>query len=126
LSSCPNLAGLKPFDAKARAAIAATFATLKQDGGNFFDDLKVADRSWWLGLFEAWQEIIPPLGGVSPIDSIAPASSDALAPMISKACGNQLVNDSLVVTFTPKNYFPDSHFFVLDRGGRPLVYFQGS
>jgi hypothetical protein len=124
LSTCPNPKGIEPFNAKAKAAISTMFATFGPRKG-LFDDLGATDRSWWQGLFEALQNYNLPLPS-NVFEFVVPASSDPLAKMIASACGAQLVKESLVIHTSPGPPYGVDNFFVLDRGGHPLVYFQGS
>ena len=54
------------------------------------------------------------------------AAGTLYAPAIAGACGQRLVQDSIVVLMEASVYsFSFEHLYLLDRADTPLVYFSG-
>lgn len=122
LSACPSLQGLRPFTPAATAA-AKVIAT--GYNSSFSSNLVNSDRSWWQGAFEQLQ------GGGNrgqhTVTSVQVASKDSFSATVADACGDNLLQDSIVVDIGGSGYSSEvSHLYFLDRHGHPLVYFQAS
>jgi hypothetical protein len=124
LSTCPNPQGIEPFNASARDRLGSLIATLHQS--DLLSGLTVTDPSWWSGLFTSLEVFTLPLPSNTSNTSIAAASTDSLSRLIAANCGEQLVSDSLVVTYVIGGVSIKDEYFVLDRNGRPLLYLQSS
>ena len=127
LKACPNPRGIEPFNATAKRALAGMIRILS--GYSFFSHLRESDPSWWTGVFDAWSVINLPLPNSIGFESVRPAVTASLAPMIAADCGESLVQQSLVVSTgeLPKlqrTNNPD--LYVLDRDGHPLLYLEAT
>lgn len=122
LFACPSSEGLEPFNA---ATTAAAAAIAKEFNSSFSSDLEYSDRAWWQGDFELLET--DNVGGEHTVLLSQPAAKDSLSATVIAACGDQVVNDSLVVDIGQSAYGDEvSHLYFLDRRGRALVYFQAS
>jgi hypothetical protein len=126
LSACPSRAGLEPFDAIATAAAKASAAKFNAFTSSLYGDLHSSDRSWWTAVFSEW------VGADYNADnhtvlSVQPAARDTFAAAVAHACGDKVVQESLVVDVGPSAYSSQvSHLYFLDRAGHPLIYFQAT
>jgi len=126
LKVCPNPRGIEPFNATTRRALAGVIRTLSASG--FLGHLKESDPSWWMGVFDASKDNELPLPNSTGFESVKPASTASLAPMIAADCGELLVQRSLVVATgdLPRLQATDNpDLYVLDRDGHPLLYLEG-
>lgn len=126
LKVCPNPQGIEPFNATAKRALAGMSRALS--GYSFFDDLKESDPSWWTGVFDASRDNELPLPNSIGFESVKPASTASLAPMIAADCGESLVQQSMVVSTgdLPRLQATDNpDLYVVDRDGHPLLYLEG-
>jgi sugar lactone lactonase YvrE len=122
MASCPSSAGLQPFDSASRAVATAE---AEQFNTNFFGALRSADRSWWASTYGEWAD--PTSFGRHRAVTTQPADRDLYAPAIAHACGSRIVDLSIAVVVGPSEYSEEvSHFFFIDRGGHPLVYYQNA
>lgn len=121
-SSCPAPAGLRAFDARARAA--AANAARHVDVAPLWNGLQFSDRAWWAGLYT--DQIDGQYGqGVHRVVSVRPAAADPYAGAAARACGQAVLALSLAIIVGPGVYSSQvSHLFFLDRDGRPLLYWQ--
>ncbi|MHB1963182.1 MAG: NHL repeat-containing protein [Acidimicrobiales bacterium] len=121
ISSCPSPQGLVPFDAAAKSAA-------QQEAAGFDASLATsladADRSWWDAAY--LESVDPADSGRHSVVQVEPASNDFYAPIVTRACGRALLAHSLAIVVGPSPYSfaVVSHFFFVDRSGRPLVYYQ--
>jgi len=121
-STCPSTAGLRPFDDAARDRAAKTAESV--DVVAFDRGLQLTDQSWWPGYYtdriDDRYEI-----GRHRVYTVRPATADPYAAAVDERCGSALVRHSLVIVVGPGVYSDQvSHMFFLDRGGRPLLYWQ--
>lgn len=119
LRACPAKHGLERFTPRtvARASRIARGYLSSQ----FASDITRTDRSWWTGAFNAYTS--GRVGGRHTVTSEAPASRSRLAAEIDRACGRQLVADSITVTVGRSAYSDfTGTLYLLDRDGHPLVY----
>jgi hypothetical protein len=122
LSSCPSSAGLGSFD---RASRAAATTEAEQFNTEFFGALRSADRSWWPSTYAEWA--IPTGLGRHRAVRTEPADRDLYGSVIAHACGSRILDLSEVVVVGPSEYSEQvSHFYFIDRDGRPLVYYQNA
>ncbi|HEX3803434.1 MAG TPA: hypothetical protein VHV75_11395 [Solirubrobacteraceae bacterium] len=119
LASCPSDEGLERFTPRATAQarrIARTYLS-----SQFASDIAVTDRSWWIGDFNDYT------GGDDlgrhTVTGEAPTSKSPIATSLTRACGLELVEDSITVTVGKSGYSDFAGtLYVLDRDGHPLVY----
>ena len=125
-SSCPSPQGLVSFDAAARRGALQEAARFDSGRSGLWGDLRSSDRSWWPELFGEWTDAGYDTGQHRVV-SEQPADRDGFAAAAAAACGSRLVHESVVVEVAPSAYsWQVSHLYVLDRDGRPLVWFQAS
>jgi hypothetical protein len=122
LSSCPSSVGLEAFDSRARAA---AVSEAEEFDTSFPTALADADRSWWTQAYRQWAD---PTGlGRHALVRAVPAARDLYAPVVARACGPGVVARSFVVVVGHSAYSTEvSHVYFVDRGGRPLVYYQNA
>lgn len=121
-SACPAEAGLRSFDARARAAAIA--AARRIDVSPLWNGLHHSDRTWWAGLYtdqiDGQYE-----GGQHRVISVGPAAADPYAATVARACGSALLKESLAIVIGRGVYADQvSHLYFLDRHGHPLLYWQ--
>ena len=117
LASCPSGEGLVPFTPSVEAT-ARLMLGLWNTGFSY--NLHGSDRSWWPELMTTY------VGGRQSVGPTSPAPGTLYAPAIAAACGQRLVQDSIVVLMEASVYsFSFEHLYLLDRAGTPLVYFSG-
>lgn len=119
LPSCPSERGLEPFGPG--AVVQATRIAKAYMSGQFASDIVVTDRSWWAADFNRMAR-----GGGFGRHTVAretPAIKRPASAGLARACGRQLVDDSIAVTVGGSGYsdFAWTLYF-LDRSGHPLVY----
>jgi hypothetical protein len=119
LNSCPSNSGLEPLSASAitkARRIARTYLSRQ-----FASDIAVTDRSWWTGAFNA--DTHRGVFGTQAITNEASMSQTPIAATLARACGSQLVNDSIVITVSNSvGSDSPSALYLLDRNGHALVY----
>ncbi len=122
ISACPAPSGLRDFD---RAARATAVSEAEQLDDAFPEALTDTDRSWWTSTYDQWAD---PTGlGRHAVGRVVPAAKDLYAPVVARACGDRTVTRSLVVVVGRSAYSTEvSHIYFVDRGGRPLVYYQNA
>jgi hypothetical protein len=126
LQSCPNGEGLEPFDANAIAAARASARKFNAYTSSFYGDLQSSDPSWWKSVFAEWVGYGYDRDNHTVL-SVQPAGRDTFAAAVTHACGENLLQQSLVVDVGPSAYsFQVSHLYFLNRRGHPLIYFQAS
>lgn len=123
LKACPSPQGLLGFDAAARAQ--ARREALAYFSAGRARDLAVSDRSWWssVGAPEPGRQRFEVVGA-------GPATQSGYAIIVRYSCGARLLERSLVVVLAPRQPPGVPHceacrenFFLVDRRGRPLIYF---
>lgn len=120
LASCPGDAGLEPFT---RGAVAAARKIARRYySGQFASGIAVTDRSWWTADFNSFAA--ESLGGSHTVTGERPASQTPAAAGIRRACGAELVRDSIAVTLgaSPSSNLTGT-LYLLNRDGHPLVYY---
>lgn len=117
LASCPSAEGVVPFTPSVEATARLMLGLWNTD---FSYNLHGSDRSWWPELMATY------VGGRQTVGPTSPAAGTLYAPAIAAACGQRLVDDSIVVLMEASVYrFSFEHLYLLDRAGTPLVYFSG-
>ena len=117
LTSCPSSQGVVPFTPSVEAT-ARLMLGLWNTGFSY--NLHGSDRSWWPELMASY------VGGRQTVGPASPAAGTLYAPAIAAACGQRLVQDSIVVLMEASVYsFSFEHLYLLNRAGTPLVYFSG-
>ncbi len=117
LTSCPSAEGMVPFTPSVEAT-ARLMLGLWNTGFSY--NLHGSDRSWWPELMATY------VGGRQTVGPVSPAAGTLYAPAIAAACGQRLVQDSIVVLMEASVYsFSFEHLYLIDRSGTPLVYFSG-
>lgn len=124
LPACPSRQGIEPFTAVVAKKALAVASRFNAFVSSFYGDLRSTDRAWWPNVFSDWVSNYYD-NDTHTIVSSGPASKDLFAAAVAHACGEQLVEDSMVVVVGPSAYSSQvSHLYFLDRDGQPLIYFQ--
>ena len=116
LSACPASQGLRAFNASSTAAARRVSAQFNAFTSSFYGDLRSSDRSWWEGLFGTWSGAGYDLD-THTVVSVGPASRDTFSAAVARACGERIVQGSVVVVVGPSGLFQVSHLYFLDRNG---------
>lgn len=123
LKACPSQAGLERFGADARAR--ARKEALGYSSAGRARDLANSDRAWQPSVGSS-----APSGQAMMLDGAGPAARSGYAIIVRHSCGARLLKRSYVVAVgpaqapgTPHCVACISHFFLLDRRGRALIYF---
>ena len=126
LQSCPSTEGIEPFNSASTASARAVAKRFNAFTSSFYGDLQSSDRSWWANVFAEWVGYGYDRDNHTVL-SVQPASRDTFAAAITRACGQELTHNSLVIDVGRSEYsFQVSHLYFLDRRGHPLVYFQAT
>ena len=126
---CASLSGVQiPGPGAARAA----FPTLARFGHDSLDaDLHLSDRALWPRIRRAWQQGPPNPGAVlrwSNVVQSGPAARSPYAGLVRHNCGSTIVSRSIWFAVCGGTGFCGpaltEHYFLLERHGRWLVWFQ--
>lgn len=130
LSSCPNPARLGPFGGTGER-LARTEA-LRYGRISLSVDLADSDRSWRPAVRASWagSHGRPPVQAGEVVRQVIAARRSAFRIIVSRSCGQALIDRSLAVTIGPRT--PPGQrkceacartFFLIDRAARPLIYY---
>lgn len=130
LTACPSVRGLQGFSA-------AAIREAKRQVGRFARvslsyDLSVSDRAWQPNVRAAWKR--ESLSGHGREFVVGPSRGRRMlyASIVKYSCGQAILSHTITLTTVPgRNHRTGAPrcvacrttFFLLDRSGRPLIYF---
>lgn len=125
---CPNPAGLQVF-----TSVATQRARREADAygrRSVAADLANSDRAWWAHVQALWKTPKARKDFIDVVVGSEPAARSGFAVFLRPACGAATLKRTRMVTVGPSQAGAGSHcdacnthFFYVDRGGRPLLWF---